>query len=310
MGVVRSSLSPGLVQELIRQEENPARSGLGLDRLAVDTIFRHGAVVGSCIERFARLPRGMDLARQRIATCEAAGRAFASGLVILANELDGGCGRFRRAWHAPAGGLWMTLVVVNTLLPEASRLYSLAAGIACCEAVGGLLPSARLKWVNDVHIDRRKVAGILIETMIGPRYGEEYILVGMGVNVNNSGFPAALEGRAASLREMLGQEIDLDLFAARLLAKLAWNIGLLHYEEARRLRLGSETLPGDHPLVRRFRELSDTVGRRVRFGFNVQEKPQFEARVLGIDPTGGLLLQLADSPAPLLEYAGEIVYLD
>lgn len=303
-------LSPRLVQEIIQQEEVPARCGRAHSLPAVTNIFRHGAVVGSCIERFARLPRGMDLARQRIAACEAAGRSFASGLVILAEELDGGCGRFRREWHAPAGGLWMTLVLVNTLLPEASRLYPLAAGIACCEAVCHLLPAARLKWVNDVHIGSRKIAGILIETMIGPRYGEEYVIIGMGVNVNNLGFPAALQGRAGSMRDLLGQEIDLDLFAARLLAKLAWNIGLLHYEEARRLGLGSETEPGDHPLVRRFRELSDTVGRWVSFGFNVQEKPQFEARVLGIDPTGGLLLQLVDSPEPLLEHAGEIVYLD
>jgi BirA family biotin operon repressor/biotin-[acetyl-CoA-carboxylase] ligase len=276
----------------------------------VETVFRHGAVVGSSIEQFARLSRGMDLARQRITACEAEGRSFASGLVILAGELDGGCGRFRRAWHAPAGGLWMTLVLANTLLPESTRLYPLAAGIACCEAVCHLLPAARLKWVNDVHLDNKKIAGILIETMFGPRYGEEYILVGIGVNVNNSGFPAALDGRAAALRDLLGQEIDLERFAARLLAKLSWNIGLLHYEEERRLRLGADNAPGDHPLVSRFRQLSDTVGRRVSFGFNVQEKPQFEARVLGIDPSGGLLLQLAGSPEPLLEHAGEIVYLD
>ncbi len=307
---VRVSLSPGLVKELIQHEEVAARCSTILDQEAVATVFRHGAVVGSSIERFAWLARGMDLARQRVAACEAEGRAFASGLVILANELDGGCGRFHRAWHAPAGGLWMTLVLVNTLLPEGARFYSLAAGIACCEAVAQLLPAARLKWVNDVHLDCRKIAGILIETMIGPRYGEEYILIGLGVNVNNSDFPPDLAGQAASLKDLLGQEIDLDLFAARLLAKLSWNVGLLHYEEARRLRLGSESEPGDHPLISRFRELSDTVGRRVRFGFNVQEKPQFEARVLGIDASGGLLLQLADTPEPLLEHAGEIVYLD
>lgn len=307
---VRTPLSPRFVQELIQQEECLARCGGALDRAAVAAVFRHGAVVGSTIERFALLPRGMDLARERIAAAESAGRSFASGLVIVAGELASGCGRFRREWHAPAGGLWMTLVLANTLLPESSRLFPLAAGIACCEAVGSLLPAARLKWVNDVHVDRRKIAGILIETMFGPRYGEEYVLIGMGVNVNNSSFPEALAGQAASLRDLLGHEIDLDLFAARLLAKLAWSIGLLHFEEERRLRLGSENEPGDNPLVSRFRELSDTVGRRVSFGFNVQEKPQFEARVVGIDPTGGLLLQLADSPEPILEYAGEIVYLD
>ncbi len=124
----------------------------------VKTVFRYGAIAGCRIQTYASLARGMDEARQLIADHEQQGRSFPAGLVILAEELDGGKGRFRRAWHAPAGGIWLTMVFVNNLLPEISRLLPLAAGVACCETVQQFGVPARVKWVNDVHVQGRKVA--------------------------------------------------------------------------------------------------------------------------------------------------------
>lgn len=303
------SLSPQHVQQIIQQEEIVARSGV-LGREAADVVFRHGAIVASSIDHFDTLSRGMDEARKQIHQSEKTGGSFPSGAVIIANELHGGKGRFKRWWHAPEGGLWMTLVLVNTLLPSSSRFYPLAAGISCCEAIQHYLPQARIKWVNDVHVDGRKLAGILTETMVGKEHGEEYILIGVGVNVNNTGFPEELSGLAVSMGELLNTSIDLDHFTARILAKLSWNIGLLHYEETLHLQAGEEEGNGNTLLIDRYRELCDSVGRKVRFGFDVQEKPQFEARVLEIDKSGGIMLQLDGSPAPLVEHSGEIVYLD
>ncbi|MDT8334648.1 MAG: biotin--[acetyl-CoA-carboxylase] ligase, partial [Desulfurivibrionaceae bacterium] len=62
-------------------------------------------------------------------------------------------------------------------------------------------------------------------------------------------------------------------------------------------------------LVKRWRELSDTLGRRVRFGHNVQEQPRFEARVKDINSDASLVLELDDGSI-VTENSGEIVYLD
>ena len=67
--------------------------------------------------------------------------------------------------------------------------------------------------------------------------------------------------------------------------------------------------PGEHPLLQRYRSLTDIGNRRVLFGFNVQENPQFEGTVLGLDATGGLILELDDG-SRMVHHSGEIIYLD
>lgn len=317
---IKTPLSSSLVENYIREEEISARNK-EFPLETVLSVFRYGAPIASSVQRHEKLARAMDHARSTINDYEKSGRAFPSGMVITANELTGGQGRFKRYWHAPEGGLWMTVVLVNTLLPASSTLYSLAPGVAACETICEDIPAARLKWVNDVHVDRRKICGILVETMRGVESGEEYILLGIGMNINNTVFPKEIADLAVSYRKLLDLETDVNRLAVRFLAKLAWNIGLLHYEEEQILAESgrdalldpaglAEALAGrEHLLVKRWRELSDTVGRRVRFGHNVQDKPLLEATVKDINADASLILELADGSI-LTENSGEIVYLD
>ncbi|VAW39990.1 hypothetical protein MNBD_DELTA03-1271, partial [hydrothermal vent metagenome] len=231
--------------------------------------------------------------------------SFPDGMTFIAGELTAGQGRFSRAWHAPAGGLWLVTVIVNTLLPSSSVLYPLAAGVACCETVRHYGLNATLKWVNDVQAGGRKLAGILLETKRGPRYGEEYVLIGIGLNVNNRDFPPPLAGLASSMAILTGADFDLGQMAARLLANLAWNIGLLRFEENKRLKTGEEA---PHPMLNVWRQLSDTLGRKVRFGFNAVSSPQFSARAVDLAPDGGLVMRLADGRL-ITENSGEILYI-
>ncbi|RJX26215.1 MAG: biotin--[acetyl-CoA-carboxylase] ligase [Desulfurivibrio sp.] len=301
---------PAAVQRYITDHEIERRSRL-LPENRVQTVFRYGAIAGSRIHAFASLERGMDEARQLIAEHEHAGRSFPSGLVILAEELTGGKGRFRRYWHAPQGGIWLTMVFVNNLLPEISRLLPLAAGVACCETVRQFGVPARLKWVNDVHVNGRKVAGILMETLYGSRSGEEYILIGAGLNVNNADFPPELDRLAVSMAGLCGHSLDLGLVATDLLAKFCWNTGLLYLQEELQLAEPDNVLPeSEQLLLTRWRELSDSSGRRVMFGYDVQQSPQYEAEVLGVDADGGLRLRNLEDGVVVTEYGGEIVYLD
>ena len=312
-------LTPDYIQQIIRGEEIPLRS----KTFAPDTVkttLRYGAVVGSAIEHYPHIPRGMDRARWLIHDAEEKNRSFHSGMVILADEMAQSKGRFKRSWHAPKGGLWMTLVMVNTLLPESSLLVPMAAGVSCCEVLRHYGMTAHLKWVNDVLVDSRKIAGILTETFTGHCSGEEYVLLGIGINVNNDLFPPELSEKAASIKSCLNREVRISELAARLLAKLRWNFGLLYYEEARNLEeyggiairqeSGPQNIPvNEHLLLQRYRSLTDIFNKRVLFGFDVQKHPQFEARVVGLDNSGGLILEMDDS-SRIVQHSGEIIYLD
>ncbi|MEW6220526.1 MAG: biotin--[acetyl-CoA-carboxylase] ligase [Thermodesulfobacteriota bacterium] len=304
-------LSQALVAQLLASEELPLRQNAWPAATAA-VIIRRGAIVASHIERHLSCTRTMDRARRLIDACEERGESFPSGMVVIADEVRASQGRFHRAWYAPRGGLWLTLVLVDTLIPSLSHLYPLAAGVACCEALQSYGLPARVKWVNDVLLHGRKVAGILTEAHMG-RSGERYILLGIGINANNAVFPPELTDRAVAMAQVLPAPVDLELLAARLCVKLTWNLGLLLQEEERLLASdqGPEAaLAQGHALLTAWLAVSDTVGRRVLFGYDVVERPEYEARVLGLDVHGFLRLAPLPGGPPRTETAGEIIYLD
>ena len=312
-------LNPDHIQQLIDEEEIPLRNrSFGPE--ITQSAFRYGAVIGSVIEKHSQISRGAEWARQLILDSEEKNESFHSGTVILADEMIHSKGRFKRYWHAPKGGVWMTLALVNTLLPESSLLLPMAAGVACCEVLRHYGVEAHIKWVNDTLVDNRKISGILTETFIGPRFGEEYILIGIGINVNNDLFPPGISETAISMKSCLHKEISLQEVVARLLVKLRWNIGLLFCEEAKHLerhgglamrnKTETENSPEEeHLLLKSYKSLTDIFTRRVLFGFDVQEHPQFEAQIIGLDNTGGLILEMVDS-SRIVQHSGEIIYLD
>jgi BirA family biotin operon repressor/biotin-[acetyl-CoA-carboxylase] ligase len=273
-------------------------------------IQRYGAFVGSVVESHPVLPRAMDYAREQISAAARENRSMPSGMVILADTMTGSKGRFTRSWYSPPGGLWGCMIHAETLLPQARAFIPMAVGVACCEAIIslGLDRQATLRWVNDVLIDGRKVAGFLVETYLERTHNEEFTLVGFGINVNNTTFPEEIRDSAGSLSQVAGKELDLRAFSIRFLAHLAWNFGLLYHEEQSWLREGQWSgVSGMHRVLERWLSLSDSVGRDVVYGFDVMTAPQYEGQVIGVDEYGGLQLRLADGYIKT-EYSGEIRY--
>ncbi|MGV1099560.1 biotin--[acetyl-CoA-carboxylase] ligase [Thiovibrio sp. JS02] len=304
-------LSYQRIQQCIAEEEIPLRLKHHPAEV-VEAVYRYGAPVASRIEQLPRAGRLMSLARERIDAHEERDHSFPSGMLLIADALTESRGRFQRSWFAPPGGLWLTLVMANTLLPRSMALYPMAAGAACCEAIRGCGIDAQVKWVNDVHLAGRKICGILSESYRSRRFGDEYVLIGVGINVNNVDFPAELADLALSMKAVLGRDLDLAAFATRLLAKFSWYFGLLCHDEAEGLAgddYGGEQGAGGL-LLPAWRNLSDTIGRTVRFGFDVQRQPQYLAKVIGIAPDGGLILKQLVSGEELIEHSGEILYVD
>jgi len=277
------------------------------DKEQVEKILRYGSPVGSCIEHHTELDRCMDRLRGLLSEKDKENGSLSTGTVIRADTLKCSAGRFQRSWHAPSGGLYLAMAWADTLLPDFNRLLPFAIGIACHELVASLGVSARLKWVNDVLVRGRKISGVLCETIISGSC-ERYHLIGIGININNREFPPELKNIATSVARETGQEHDLNDICLNLLARLQWNIGLLYYGEELFLTADEKQRENSNPVFKRWLSLSDTRGRRVVYGYDVQLNPLYEARVLNIDKDGSLVMELEDG-SRIVESSGEVVYL-
>jgi BirA family transcriptional regulator, biotin operon repressor / biotin---[acetyl-CoA-carboxylase] ligase len=121
---------------------------------------------------------------------ELAGRGAPHGTVVTAAEQSAGRGRQGRTWTAPPG----RALLCSVLIRDPPRLLPLAAGVAVAEVSGA---DVQIKWPNDVLVDGRKIAGILVEA----RLQERWAVVGIGLNVavRETDFPPELRGRAGTL---------------------------------------------------------------------------------------------------------------
>ena len=100
--------------------------------------------------------------------------------LILANRQDQGQGRGERTWESPEGGLYMSWLRSGIKATTIAQLPMLAA-VAAHDAISHIgVPNARIKWPNDILVDGRKIAGILVYA----RHGESsWVTVGLGVNL-------------------------------------------------------------------------------------------------------------------------------
>lgn len=118
-------------------------------------------------------------------------------VLLVAERQTAGRGRLGRAWQSAAGDS-LTFSLGLPLAPADWSGLSLAVGIAVAEA---LHPAAKLKWPNDLWVDDRKLAGILVETASSAPAAERYAVIGIGLNVA----PRFVEGVSPppiSLREL------------------------------------------------------------------------------------------------------------
>jgi BirA family biotin operon repressor/biotin-[acetyl-CoA-carboxylase] ligase len=148
----------------------------------------------------------------------ARGRAGApTGLVVTADAQSRGRGRQGRAWQSPAGqNLYLSLLLRPDRPPAAIPPITLAAAVGVADALNQLGVATSIKWPNDVLVHGRKIAGILTETSTrGDRL--EHVVIGIGINVNQTDFPPDLAGIATSLCRELGREVDREAVLAGVL---------------------------------------------------------------------------------------------
>ena len=145
------------------------------------------------------------------------------GFVVFAEAQTAGRGQRGNRWaSAPHLGLWFSLLLRMRLpIAESFRLTNWAAGAVAAVMEGELGLEPTIKPPNDVYVQGKKVAGVLVETIAG--HGDEFAAIaGIGVNVNQAleDFPEELQDRAASLAMLLGRPVSRADFAVALLREL------------------------------------------------------------------------------------------
>jgi BirA family transcriptional regulator, biotin operon repressor / biotin---[acetyl-CoA-carboxylase] ligase len=155
--------------------------------------------------------RVTDSTNQRAKELAAAGAPH--GTLVTADEQTAGRGRQGRQWTAPP----RSAVLMSVVLRELDEMLPLVAAVAVADAVS---VAATIKWPNDVWIDGRKVAGILVEG----RPQEGWAVLGVGLNVTTETFPDELVATATSLR-LSGIEVEPETVLGNLLRSLAGWLG-------------------------------------------------------------------------------------
>jgi BirA family transcriptional regulator, biotin operon repressor / biotin---[acetyl-CoA-carboxylase] ligase len=211
------------------------------------------------------------------------------GSVFLAEEQTAGRGRGANTWQsARSTGIYCSVILRPALPPSDVLVMALAAGLAVRAAIACV--DARvtpdLKWPNDVLIDGKKVCGILTE-MNAEATRVRYIVVGIGINVNQPSFPKELETQATSLRLSTGSEWSRVELAAALLKSLD-----------REYRLLIEQNDARRSILQRFSQQSSWVrGRKVRVDENGST---IEGTTEGLDQRGFLQVRSANGLQTIL----------
>ena len=202
------------------------------------------------------------------------------GAVVLAEEQTAGRGRAGHAWHSErAAGIYVTLLLRPKLAPVQAPLLTMMAGLsvhAAVEAVTGL--AVDLKWPNDLMIRGKKAGGILTEMHADPE-AIRFVVVGIGLNVNQERFPGELTNIATSLRQETGKPQSRMELLVRLLREFETDYNRFVRE-------------GVASVVKRFEVLSSYAhGKRVRVTNGTES---FLGTTVGLGPEGLLQVERDD----------------
>jgi len=105
-----------------------------------------------------------------------------NGTIIIAKRQTGGRGRMKRKWKSPVGGIWMSIIIHPKFGVSSTTLVPIAISLALCIAIEKTLKiKPELKWPNDVTVNGKKVAGVLVDASIVSNE-IEYMIIGVGIN--------------------------------------------------------------------------------------------------------------------------------
>jgi BirA family biotin operon repressor/biotin-[acetyl-CoA-carboxylase] ligase len=220
-------------------------------------------------------------------------RGSENGTLVITDSQTQGKGRLGREWISPAySNLYFSILLRPTIAPQTASWIPLAAGVALANGINAYTGlSSRIKWPNDLLINGKKAGGILIELHIeGDKIS--HLILGIGINVNMTRFPAEIDPIATSLKKELGHPIHREPLLAQLLEELE-------------KQLESFYQTGPDKTAKDWKALSDTIGKEVSVTLGDQT---IKGKAVDLDPHGGLILKKNDGTTTAL-LTGDVTHL-
>lgn len=197
-----------------------------------------------------------------------------SNLVVVADAQTRGRGRFKRKWYSEKGGLWVSILLKPTSIANLQYL-TFAAAVAVVRSIKKIANlKTNIKWPNDVHYKGKKLCGILTEGIFG---NENFVIVGIGLNVNQTSFPNEIKNIAISLRMITKKNFKRNFF----LKNIMENFFHLYNNYHNKKKFGY--------LLKKWKKFSDTLNKNVTV---ITKTKTLNGKALGIDKDCSLLLKL------------------
>ncbi|MBR1759701.1 MAG: biotin--[Schwartzia sp.] len=228
-------------------------------------------VIGKNMLHFDDIPSSNNEAKRLAA------EGAPDGTVVVAEAQGAGKGRLSRGWFSPAKkGIWFSVVLRPSFLPQEAPKCTLMAAVAVVRAMRDMGFSVGIKWPNDVLDEKgRKLVGILTE-MSAEMERVNFVVIGTGINVNlwPEDFPEDVKDIATSLAMLRGCKVDrVELFAR-----------VLEAMDELYMRIGHD---GFGAVLDEWRHYSVTLGQEVNV---IGVKETFSGTAADIDDDGALLV--------------------
>lgn len=214
-----------------------------------------------------------------------------AGTLVVADAQTAGRGRRGRSWISPPGeAIYMSLLLRPDCNPDKASSLTLVMALAVVEALEEIAPSScGIKWPNDVVMNGKKVCGILTE-MSAELDAIHYVIIGTGINANQSLFEEELADKATSLLIETGHKVNRAQFIAR----------VMHFfEKEYEVFIRTYDLSG---LTDMYNQYLLNRGKQVRV---LDPKGEYEGVAQSINERGELLVERKDGTVTAV-YAGEV----
>lgn len=293
MGVSRSAVWKQVSK--LRQEEYVIRSSskkgylfLGAPKMLLPAEIREG--IGTEVFGRKEIAYFTELDSTNRKAKEMAAQGAPEGTLVVAEAQTRGRGRIGRNWYSPSqSGIYTSLILRPKLPPNEAPKITLVTGVAVAETLLAVTPlKPDIKWPNDILVRGRKICGILTETST-EMDAIDFVVVGVGVNVNSREFPDDLREIATSMYVETGSTFDRVMLLQEF---------LLQFERLYTTFLHS----GFESIGKRWGELSILLGKGVTVHMIDRT---CKGRVMKLDRDGALIIRAENGDLEKI-YSGDI----
>jgi len=216
------------------------------------------------------------------------------GTIVIARTQNQGRGRFDRIWQSPEGGIYLSFILRPRISAEKTSLLPFVAALALTKTIESYGLHATIKWPNDVRVNGKKIAGILLESeIIGQAINYVVVGIGMNLNIDITHFSMDIQPRSTSMIHELGNPVDYHEFLRKFFIQFGSFYKLFIEQQYDRI-------------IDEWKTHTDTLGKTIRVQTSTET---IQGIASDIDLSGFLLLRTERGEIKKI-MSGDCLYFD